>query len=203
MSKAALGRSLAGLGVLLTLSLALLVFLRPDLVETRSHAPLASHVRSSIAQRTPHSRSSPQQADIQRALGNVCHYCSPRRPEFVPEDAPFEVRSAVRFYLGALLDLFVGILSFLLVNLLTVTCAVLVARSQPKAWPCASAVVAAVTLSEVGGLLAYLVAPSSFHFAVLRWPLNLAMAWGLALGIAGTACSVIRQSTGAASNPSG
>ncbi|MFZ5894868.1 MAG: hypothetical protein ACOY0T_27655 [Myxococcota bacterium] len=196
MSKGALGHTVAGIGILLSFCLGILVLFRPDVVETRSRALLVAHVRREMAQEPRFTQTPVQQANIQRALADVCHHCSPQRPVFVPDDAPREIQLAIRRYIGMLLDLFVGILALLTVNLLAVVVGTLIARSQPTAWPCATAVSAAVILSEI----AELIAPSPFYFVFLRWPVTFPVGWGVVLFIGGLVCA-IRRSTPATRNP--
>jgi len=199
MSKAAFG-ALTGIATLLTLSIGLVVLFRPDVVEMRSQALLVAHVRSELARDTNFGRDPRRQTEVKRVLADACHHCSPRRPEFVPQDAPFEVQVAVRSYVGTLLNFFVGILSLLMINLLSVLVATLAGRSQPVPPPCATAVIVAVTVSEVLGFLVYLIAPVPIHFVLLRWPLNFPLGWGLVLGVSVTFCAVHR-STRAPGNP--
>jgi hypothetical protein len=191
MLKAKFGYILPGAVILLTLGLGLTVFLRADVIESKSHPFLVERVWRGLSELSWFNREPHRHADMRQALADACHHCRPPGPQLVPHEASYEIDVALRGYAGAVLDLYVGILSLLAANFAAVFFATLIARYESVARRCATTVVVLVALSEIGGSLAYLVAPSPWHSLVLRFPMGLATGWGIFLGLSGLFCTFL------------
>jgi hypothetical protein len=201
MRKDALGITLPGIGAVLSLSLSLVLFVRPDVVEAKSHPFLAAHVGSWLAQNNTWFIGHPSRiAEAHRVVADFCYYCPNQHRQAVTGDAQFPVDVMIRVYHGTLDNLFLGILLPLIVNLLVILGATLAARSQPTSWPCMIAVNAAATFSTGLALAAYFLTPSAFHFVVLRDQLMFPVGCGVLLGMSGLICA-IRRSPASHSQP--
>ena len=186
MSSAAYARVVSGIGVLFCVVLALILTLQPDAVETRAHSLIVARVNTALAQQTQLAPSPQRRADVQRVLADACRSCSPRRPLFLPREASFEAQIALRFYIGATLDLFIGAWAFLGVNLASSLLCFAWAHSRPASATCPAALATLTVFSE---LAASVVAPTTFERLLLTSePLRAAEVWCLALSVLGAAC---------------